>query len=117
MLKHAIDQDGGLWTANRALAVLEEQGWRSDSDRPLNVVGNMLAVMARDGDIKRAGRGMYASARPPKPTDAEQEVAPGVFARQASPGVWIITGLADGPTEILDAKGETPEVSRPDSKE
>jgi hypothetical protein len=25
----------------------------------------------------------------------EQEVAPGVLAREASPGVWVITGLVD----------------------
>jgi hypothetical protein len=95
LLRQAIDTEGGLWNTSRARAVLNERGWRSESDRVLNVVGNTLAVMARDGEIKRAGRGTYTSLKPPPAATAEQEVAPGVLARQAAPGVWVITGLVD----------------------
>jgi len=102
VLRQAIDSEGGLWTANKALALLEQHGWRSDSERPLNVVGNLLAAMARDNEIKRAGRGMYASLRQPTSLEAEQEVTPGVFAREASPGIWIITGL-DAGSDVLEA--------------
>jgi hypothetical protein len=102
-LRHAMDADGGLWTASKALGVLESHGWRSDSERPLNVVGNLLAAMVRDGEIQRAGRGMYTSLRRPPSTAAEYEVAPGVFAREASTGVWIITGI-DADAGSVDAE-------------
>jgi hypothetical protein len=100
-LRQAIDADGGIWTAERALAVLEETGWRSDSERPLNVVGNLLAAMVRDGEIKRTGRGMYTSLRPAPTTDLGYSVAPGLFAREAAPGVLIISGVEspDDPSE------------------
>jgi hypothetical protein len=102
VLRQAIDSEGGLWTADKALALLDQRGWHSGSERRLNVVGNTLAVMARDGEIKRAGRGMYTSNRQPASSEAEHEVAPGVFAREASTGVWIITGL-DASSEIPEA--------------
>lgn len=91
ILRHIIDAEGGIWSASKALAALQERGWHSDSDRPLNVVGNTLAVMARDGEITRAERGMYASTRPLVSPDTEQEVV-----KEASPGVWVITGLDAG---------------------
>ena len=94
ILRQAINAEGGLWSASRAYALLKTHNWQSDSERPENVVGNLLAAMVRDGEIKRAGRGMYTSVEGVS-AGAEQEVAPGVFAREASPGVWVITGLVD----------------------
>jgi hypothetical protein len=96
-LRQTIDADGGIWTAERALGVLEEHGWRSDSERPLNVVGNLLAAMVRDEEIKRTGRGMYTSLRPPTSVDAGYPVAPGLLAKEASPGVWVIESASDLP--------------------
>jgi hypothetical protein len=94
ILRHAINTEGGLWSASRAYTLLTSHQWQSDSDRPENVVGNLLAAMVRDGEIKRAGRGMYTSTEPVA-AGAEHEVAPGVLAREAAPGVWVITGLGD----------------------
>ncbi len=94
ILRHAINAEGGRWSASRAYALLKTHNWQSDSERPENVVGNLLAAMVRDGEIKRAGRGMYTSVEGVL-AGVEQEVAPGVFAREASPGVWVITGLVD----------------------
>ncbi len=102
LLRQAIDAEGGLWSIEKALALLDQRGWTSDSDRPLNVVGNTLAAMARDDEIKRVGRGMYTSVVQPPSAQVEQEVTPGVFAREASPGVWVITGLSVG-EEALDS--------------
>jgi hypothetical protein len=107
ILRHAINAEGGLWSANSAYARLKKHGWRSDSERPENVVGNLLAAMARDGHVKRAGRGMYTSMEQRTGEPGEQEVAPGVFAREASPGVWIITGLVDGADAPLDSTQQT----------
>lgn len=94
ILRHAINTEGGLWSASRAYTLLKAHNWQSDSERPENVVGNLLAAMVRDGEINRAGRGMYTSTERVA-AGGEHEVAPGVLAREASPGVWVITGLVD----------------------
>jgi len=65
MLLPAIDALGGTWNARRAAAHLVSQGWRTESERPLNVAGNVLARLARVGEIRRLGRGRYASKRWP----------------------------------------------------
>jgi hypothetical protein len=96
VLRQAINTQGGLWSASRAHVLLTEHGWRSESERPVNVVGNLLAAMERDGEIERTGRGMYTSIGLAIAASTEQEVAPGVFASEASPGVWVITGLGEG---------------------
>jgi hypothetical protein len=92
-LRQAIDTQGGTWTAERALAVLEGRGWHSDSERPLNVVGNLLAAMFRDNEIQRTGRGQYGPLHPPAGADTSYNLAPGLIAKEASPGVLVISGI------------------------
>src|SRR5262245_35409097 len=66
-LLDAINAEGDIWTANKALALLESRGWRTESGRPVNLVGNLLGAMARDGDLVRAGRGECTSLQPATP--------------------------------------------------
>ncbi|WTW95403.1 hypothetical protein OG216_19365 [Streptomycetaceae bacterium NBC_01309] len=49
----------GPWTARKVHSLLLERGWTSKSDRPENVVGNVLNKLTKDGTFKRIGRGVY----------------------------------------------------------
>ncbi len=105
-LLDVINAEGGIWTASRALALLESRGWRTESARPVNLVGNLLGALARDGEIARAGRGEYTSLQPATPNPAQGEIAPGIM--QPAPGAWIfdtavanvsLTTDRDGPSK------------------
>jgi hypothetical protein len=88
-----INAEGGIWTANRALAHLESRGWHTESARPVNLVGNLLGAMARDGEIARVGRGEYTSLQPAIPNPAQEQIAPGIM--QPAPGAWIFDTAAN----------------------
>lgn len=91
-LLDVINTEGGVWTAHRALALLESRGWQTESARPVNLVGNLLGAMARDGEIARAGRGEYTSLQPVTPNATQGEIAPGIM--QPAPGAWIFDTAA-----------------------
>lgn len=99
-LLDVINVEGGIWTANRALAFLESRGWRTESARPVNLVGNLLGAMARDGEIARAGRGEYTSLQPATPNPTRGEIAPGIM--QPAPGAWIFDTAAVGVSPTTD---------------
>lgn len=98
-LRRAMDIDGGVWTAERAHTALESNGWRSDSERPLNVIGNLLAAMVRDNEIRRTSRGLYAPLHPTGSADESYPVGAGLVAKEPAPGVLLITG-ADTSSEV-----------------
>ena len=101
-LLDVINAEGGIWTASRALTHLESREWRTESARPLNVVGNLLGVMARDGEIARAGRrGEYTSLQPAASRSAQGDVAPGVV--RVAPGAWIFDTAAADVTSATDS--------------
>lgn len=47
------------FTAESALKTLRETGWESDATDPVNAMRTALSRMARRGEIRRAGRGVY----------------------------------------------------------
>lgn len=106
-LLDVINAEGGVWTASRALALLESRGWHTESTRPVNLVGNLLGVMARDGEIARVGRGEYTSLQPAASSPAQGEVAPGIM--QPAPGAWIFDTAAANVSLTTDRDGQSKE--------
>ncbi|GAA2523573.1 hypothetical protein [Winogradskya humida] len=106
-LLDAINAESGIWTASRALALLESRGWRTESARPVNLVGNLLGVMAREGEIARAGRGEYKSLQPTVPSSAQEEIAPGIM--QPAPGAWIFDTATTSASLVTDKSGPSKE--------
>ena len=51
-----------VWDSRLALQALDAVGWVSNSDRPRNVTGNMLATLERGGHLRRVGYGSYTLA-------------------------------------------------------
>jgi len=106
-LLDVINAEGGIWTASKALALLKSREWTTESARPVNLVGNLLGVMARDGEIARAGRGQYTSLQPAPPNPAQGEIAPGIM--QPAPGAWIFDTAAANVSLTTDREGPSKE--------
>lgn len=59
ILLDGINQEGGVWTRQRAYAYLKSKGWRSDSPQVLRTIGVVLSRMAIAGEIRRGRRGEF----------------------------------------------------------
>lgn len=58
-LRYLIQDQGGVWTAQRAVDVLYALGWKTTAKYPLNMAGNMLNRLCDYGALVRTGKGVY----------------------------------------------------------